>query len=71
MNEAIKKLIENGYTEAEAMEEFSEKVNYYMRGTLHTAADRAYAVECAAADILDGLEEVTEEYIDMLEMMTA
>lgn len=72
MNEAIKKLMDNGYSEAEAKAEFNDKVNYYMRGTLHTAGDRAYAIECAVDDIMEDYEEeVTEEYLNMLDMVYA
>lgn len=72
MNEAIKKLMETGYSEAEARQEFNDKVNYYMRGTTCTAEDRAYAIECAIEDIMeDGEEELADEYLDMLDMVYA
>lgn len=72
MSEAIKKLMENGYIEAEAKQEFNDKVSYYMRGTTHTTEDRKYAVKCAVEDIMeDGEEELTEEYLDMLDMVYA
>lgn len=72
MNEAIKKLMENGYSEAGARQEFNDKVSYYMRGTAHTAEDRAYAVKCATDDIVDDYEEeITDEYLDMLDMVYA
>lgn len=72
MNEAIKKLTENGYSETEAKQEFNDKVNYYMRGTTHTAEDRAYAVKCAIEDIMDDEEEeLTDEYLDMLDIVYA
>lgn len=71
MNEAIKKLMESGYSEAEARQEFNDTVNYYMRGTGRTAEARAYAIECAIESIMDGEEEVTDEYLDMLDMVYA
>lgn len=72
MLEAIKKLMENGCSEAEARQEFNGKVNYYMRGTACTAEDRAYAIECAIEDIMeDEEEELTDECLDMLDMVYA
>jgi uncharacterized protein YbaP (TraB family) len=69
---AIQKLIESGMTEREAISEFNDTVNYYLIGTLHTAADRVYATKCAIDDILDDseeVEEITEHYQAMLGMM--
>jgi hypothetical protein len=66
---AIKKLMESGMTEREAISEFNDTVNYYLIGTLHTAADRVYATKCAIDDILDGPAEITEIDQAMLEMM--
>lgn len=72
MLEAIKKLVENGYSESEAKQEFNGKVNYYMGGTLRTAEDRAYAIKCAVDDIMeDEEEELTDKYLDMLDMVYA
>lgn len=72
MLEAIKKLMESGYSEAEAKQEFNDKVNYYMRGTACTAEDRACAIKCANEDIMeDEEEELTDEYLDMLDMVYA
>lgn len=71
MNEAIKKLIGIGYSEAEAKKEFNDKVNYYMRGTTHTTEDRKYAIECAIEDIMEDEEEIEDEYLDMLDMVYA
>ena len=36
---AIQKLIESGMTKQEAITEFKDAVNYYLRGTLRTAVD--------------------------------
>lgn len=71
MNEAIKKLMENGYSEAEARQEFNDTVNYYMRGTGRTTEDKAYAIECAIESIMECEEETTDEYFDMLDMVYA
>lgn len=71
MNEAIKKLIGIGYSEAEVKKEFNDKVNYYMRGTACTAEDREYAIECAIEDIIEDEEEIEDEYLDMLDMVYA
>jgi len=57
-NEAIKKLMGNGYSEAAARAEFDEKIIYYMRGTLHTAEEKAYAIKCAIEDIMDDEKEI-------------
>lgn len=66
---AIQKLIESGMTEREAILEFNDTVNYYLRGTLRTAADRVYATKCAIDDILDGPAEITEIDQAMLDLM--
>lgn len=69
MTDAIKKLMERGYSEKEAVAEFNGVVNYYIGGTLRTAEDRAYAIKCAIDDIMDEEdEEITDEYLDMLDM---
>ena len=60
--DAIKKLIESGMSEQEANAEFNATVNYYLRGTLRTATDRNYAVQCAIDDIMDEGEEVISEH---------
>ena len=60
--DAIKKLIESGMSEQEANAEFNTTVNYYLRGTLRTATDRKYAVQCAIDDIMNEGEEVTSEH---------
>jgi hypothetical protein len=51
---AINKLISQGMSQKEAYAEFNATVNWYLRGTLHTALDRVYATECAIDDILNG-----------------
>ena len=69
---AIQKLIESGMTKQEAITEFKDAVNYYLRGTLRTAADRVYAMQCAVDEILNDSEEeeeITEHYQAMLGMM--
>ncbi len=72
MKNAIERLMNNGYTEKEAIQEFNEMVSYYMRGTLHSAEDKEYAIRCAIDDIMsEEEEEVTEEYVDMLDMVYA
>ena len=50
---AVKRLIEAGMTEKEAVAEFNEIVRWYLRGTGHTSKDKIYAIECAIEDILD------------------
>lgn len=54
MEAAIKKLVDSGMTEKDANEQFNGVINWYMRGTLHTAGDRRYAAECAIEDIMGG-----------------
>lgn len=69
MAEAIKKIMERGYNERDTVAEFNGMVNYYMGGTLRTAEDKAYAIKCAVDDIMnEEEEEITDEYIDMLDM---
>ena len=51
-NEVIQALVESGMSEQEANAEFNATVNYYLRGTLRTATDREYAVQCAIDDIM-------------------
>lgn len=58
---AIRKLMENGYSETAAREEFNAKVGWYMRGTLYTAEDREYAIKCAIEDIMDDEEDEIQE----------
>ena len=65
--EAINKLISQGMTEREAIKEFNDKVNYYLRGTMHTKTDYNYAVDCAIDDILyDDIEEYDEDMLGLL-----
>ena len=69
---AIQKLIEAGMTKQEAITEFKDAVNYYLRGTLRTAVDRVYAMQCAVDEILNDSEEeeeITEHYQAMLDIM--
>ena len=66
---AIARLISQGMTEQEANAEFNGRVNYYMRGTMRTAASKAYAVECAIEDILDGCDDIDSETASMLQAM--
>ena len=64
---AINKLISQGMTESEAINEFNDKVNYYLRGTMRTKADYNYALDCAIDDILyDDIEEHDEDILDLL-----
>ena len=45
--EAINKLISQGMTESEAINEFNDKVSYYLRiRTMNTKEDYNYAVDC-------------------------
>jgi hypothetical protein len=66
---AIARLISQGMTEQEANAEFNGRVNYYMRGTMHTAAEKAYAVECAIDDITDEYGDVDDFTASMLQAM--
>ena len=66
---AIQKLTSQGMTEKEANAEFNDRVNYYMRGTMRTTASKAYAVECAIEDILDGCNDVDDFATSMLQAM--
>ena len=65
--EAINKLILQGMTEHEAVKEFNDKVNYYLRGTMHSKTDYNYAVGCAIDDIL--YNDIEEYDADMLELL--
>ena len=69
--EAINKLMSQGMTESEAIKEFNDKVNYYLRGTTNTKADYNYALDCAIDDILynDDIEEYDEDMLELLEDM--
>jgi len=66
---AIQKLISQGMSEQEANAEFADRVNYYMRGTMRTAASKAYAVECAIDDIMDEYGDVDDFAANMLQAM--
>jgi hypothetical protein len=67
---AIAKLTSQGMTAKEANAEFNGKVNYYMRGTMHTAAEKAYAVECAIDDIMDECADDVDDFAaNMLQAM--
>ncbi len=59
---AIAKLTSQGMTAKEANAEFADRVNYYMRGTMHTAAEKAYAVECAIDDIMDECTDDVDDF---------
>lgn len=49
-SDVISSLMARGMSEEEATAEFAEIVNWYLRGTGYTPADREYAVELAISD---------------------
>ncbi len=67
--QAIAKLISYGMSNKEAEAEFNDRVNYFMRGTLHTVGAKLYAIECAINDILYNEHDYDEHYYNMLDMM--
>ena len=69
--EAINKLISQGMTESEAINEFNDKVSYYLRiRTMNTKEDYNYAVDCAIDNILyDDTEAYDENILELIENM--
>ena len=69
--EAINKLISQGMTESEAINEFNDKVSYYLRiRTTNTKEDYNYAVDCAIDNILyDDTEAYDENILELIENM--
>lgn len=62
----ISKLVSQGMSKQEAIQEFNDKVNYYLRGTNRTQEDLNYAIKCAIEDFeSDDIEYVD---IDMLDL---
>ena len=68
---AINKLISQGMTESEAINEFNDKVNYYLRiRIMNTKEDYNYAVDCAIDNILyDDIKAYDENILELIENM--
>jgi len=68
---AINKLISQGMTESEAINEFNDKVSYYLRiRTMNTKDDYDYAVDCTIDYILyDDIEAYDKNILELIENM--
>jgi hypothetical protein len=51
LNGAVDILMSKGYSCSEAVQEFKDTTNYFLRGTGRTVADIVYAEECALESI--------------------